>query len=100
MIINSPDPTYTVTEFDFTLDSNNILQLTIDHRHDTITFGDKAIVVEFGEKEKNGRTLSAEKVTILHPHVITYAERTRTLVEKSKDEVEEWKEFLNSKTIN
>lgn len=100
MIINSPDPTYTVTEYDFSFSSNHFIQMTVDHRTDTITFGDKQIVIEFGEKTKGSRVMPAEKVTILYNHLVTYTERTKTLVEQSKEEVEDWNNFLHSKSIN
>jgi hypothetical protein len=52
MIIHSPDAEYVVTEYDFTFASNHFIQMTVDHRYDTIIFGDEEIEVNFGGEGK------------------------------------------------
>jgi hypothetical protein len=90
VIVQSPDPTYKVTEYDFQFSSSHFVQMTIDHRYDTIFFYPDEIRANFGAKKKGGREIEAEDVVILKHHLLTYSFKERELIDTSAVEDDSW----------
>ena len=94
MRIESPDPTYVVEEFEFQFTSDHYIELTVDPRYDTVEFTPTEIIFKFGPKNKAGRDVSGETLTVYRPHLISSA--TRSVVKVSSPGPEDENEWFKN----
>lgn len=98
MIINSPDITKVVHEYDLVFDSGSILPLVIDYgMGDTFEIQDNVIRAVLTAKPSLSdptKLLPAEDITVFKSKLSSVIHRERTMILQTLEQKEEWKKLL------
>lgn len=95
MEINITGPEkHLVHDYDITIDSGGVLQVTIDEvQGDSITFGDFTTTVKLSEKPSRinpKETLGAEEIVIFTPHILLFTHKTRMATMPDAQDESNW----------
>jgi len=77
MIINVPEETYTIDQYDFLMSNGTTIQMSIDRRKDSISFEDTHVVIAKAAGDIMGRAFPPETVVIRLEHVMIISHRER-----------------------
>ena len=105
MIVNTPESTYIVEDYDFIFHSGMTLPVTVNERGgDSIQFSDTAVLIHLASTPSMNDpkvTLPARDVTIYRTHLAFYEHRSREVIELAPEQQHEWQKTLKeiSKTV-
>lgn len=105
MIVNTPEATHVVDDYDFIFHSGMVLPVTVSEKSgDSIEFFDTAIVIRIASTPSMNDpsvSLPARDITVYKTHLASYEHRTREVTALAPEQQHAWAQTLKeiTKTI-